>query len=266
MKARIAILCSDSVHHNYLLGIFCERFDVVGIVREPVKEQRRRLFANRLWRDYICNIYNACRHNLLGYERFRRAYFSDAPPLPPDVPVIEVCWINGPVVAEFLSEIKPNIVVVMGISLLNQETLNSAGDIWINLHGGYLPDYRGNNCFFFAVYNRDFHKIGSTIHHLSLGIDTGDIIEIAVPPIYPSDNSEKLYCRAEKLAIHRLAYWIDHYQNCGMIPQYPQKRRGDLYLSRDRTPIIDLKFCFRVLTRRVRMPERTNPLYSPVNV
>ena len=42
---------------------------------------------------------------------------------------------------------------------------------------GILPEYRGMDCFAWAILNNDYDKIGLTTHFIDEGIDTGPIIE-----------------------------------------------------------------------------------------
>jgi methionyl-tRNA formyltransferase len=97
-----------------------------------------------------------------------------------------------------------------------------------------LPDYRGNHCFFFALYNCDFNKIGSTIHSINTGIDKGDIISHVVPDIFKEDNPETLYSKAEKEAIHKLSQLINTYEQGEEFPKLQQQFYGKLYKTRDR--------------------------------
>jgi hypothetical protein len=53
----------------------------------------------------------------------------------------------------------------------------------INLHMGLSPWYRGTACNFWAIHDKNFDKVGGTVHLLSKGLDSGAIIERAVPPL-----------------------------------------------------------------------------------
>ena len=109
---------------------------------------------------------------------------------------------------ELLRAAEPDAVVVMGTSILRPAVLEAAGPVILNVHGGFLPHYRGNHCFFWALYDARHDLIGTTIHFVDPGIDTGDIIEIVTTTVAADDNAETLYCRAELLAIERLAHWL----------------------------------------------------------
>ena len=243
MDERIMILCSDGAHHKYLINELINKFNVTGVVIEPYNKQIKHKLHKKQYVNYFYMNYHTFRRKIMGYTHYRNKYFSFTPKNEnnsPKVMTIEVNNINDDVVKNFVKEKKPNIVIIMGTSIIKQETLSVLGDIIINIHGGYLPDYKGNHCFFFALYNRDYGKIASTIHFVNSGIDTGDIIERIHPVLTPRDNAETLYCKAEKEAITRLIKIIEDFKNDKPFHREKQSYNGKLYLARDRKPYHEL--------------------------
>ena len=51
----------------------------------------------------------------------------------------------------------------------------------INIHMGVSPYYRSSSCNFWAMNNKDYEHVGSTIHMLSKGSDSGDMLFHALP-------------------------------------------------------------------------------------
>ncbi len=58
----------------------------------------------------------------------------------------------------------------------------------MNIHLGVSPYYRGNSCNFWACYEDNFHLNGATIHMLSSGLDSGDILFHALPNLDGCNN------------------------------------------------------------------------------
>jgi hypothetical protein len=56
-----------------------------------------------------------------------------------------------------------------------------------NIHMGVSPYYRGSSCNFWAMYDRRPEMVGATIHLLSRGLDSGDILFHALPPNEPTE-------------------------------------------------------------------------------
>lgn len=250
MLKKLAILCSDGAHHNYMVGLLQAHFNVAVVIREPERQQRARARRERRWIDSFYMEYHHRRRIILGLDSYRKAYYRDIHDVDHEHRCLQVTvdYICAPSVSDLLQSAKPDLTVVMGTSILKGHVLSAAGPHVINIHGGYLPDYRGNHCFFFAMYHRRFDRIGSTIHFLNAGIDTGDIIEVVVPRIGPEDNAEMLYCRAEKRAIHRVSELIHAVQDGGEFKRTPQPFRGHLYRTRDRKLWHDLHHWIRCLT------------------
>ncbi|RIV24682.1 hypothetical protein D2Q93_06250 [Alicyclobacillaceae bacterium I2511] len=258
MSKRIAILCSDDAHHKYLISYFRSKFNVLSVVIEPGKKQRERSLKNRRYKDYAYSQYHYLRRSLLGLNAYRRAYFHNHSPELGEVTYVDS--INDPKVETVLSNANPDVTVVMGTSILSKKILKVAGPNIINVHGGYLPYYRGNHCFFFAVYERAFDRIGSTIHFVDEGIDTGQIIEIVEPSIYPDDKPESLYCRAELIAIHRLAELIEQFNQGVNFPSFRTMEQGTLYRTRDRKPVHDIQFWWWRKTGKLMLPYRKSSI------
>ena len=59
----------------------------------------------------------------------------------------------------------------------------------INIHMGLSPYYRGSSCNFWALYDSNPSYVGATIHHLSRGLDSGDMLFHCIPKLRNKDSS-----------------------------------------------------------------------------
>jgi len=57
----------------------------------------------------------------------------------------------------------------------------------INIHMGISPYYRGSSCNFWALYDKNPEYVGATIHLLSQGLDSGDMLFHAFPDVKDAD-------------------------------------------------------------------------------
>lgn len=265
-RKRIAVLTSDGPHHRYLVATLrAAGFDVRAVMVEPWAAQRRRRLQRKRHADWAWIVYHDWRRRLLGLDAYRRGYFGNPPtPTGPEPRTLTVDRVNDPAVVELLREMAPDVTVVMGTGILGKRVLGAAGDVVLNIHGGYLPDYRGNHCFFFALSDAAWDRVGSTIHFVDLGVDTGDILDVVVPALHRGDNAEMLYSRAELAAVHRLVTWLDHYERGGTLPRTPQPPRGRQFDIRDRKPWHDLSVWWRRRTGRLAVPDREAPAPTPL--
>jgi methionyl-tRNA formyltransferase len=102
---------------------------------------------------------------------------------------------------------------------------------YFNLHPGILPEYAGSCTLSWSLFNGE-DEAGITLHVLSAGIDTGNIIEIERFSIEESDTAQTLFSKAEE-AIFTLfkRRFVDLIQGQWMAVPQDLEKRG-LYLRK----------------------------------
>ena len=104
----------------------------------------------------------------------------------------------------------------------------------LNIHMGVSPYYRGSSCNFWAAYQGNLDLVGATIHLLSKGLDSGDMLFHALPS--PTERAFDLGMQAVKSA-HR---GLIQYLKDGSIHDFvPQKQDRSLELSYTRNTDFD---------------------------
>lgn len=83
--------------------------------------------------------------------------------------------INSEEVYHTILKFNPDIIVVYGTPILKGPVINITPKI-INLHLGISPYYNGAGTNWWPMYNNEFEYVGTTIHYLDNGVDTGEII------------------------------------------------------------------------------------------
>jgi hypothetical protein len=104
-----------------------------------------------------------------------------------DIQCMETEDINSLTVKKYLQQIKPDIILDHGTSILH-ENIYSEAKIALNLHWGLSPYYRGTNCTDWALINWDPYNIGVTIHRLSNEIDGGNVLVQKRAILEPQDT------------------------------------------------------------------------------
>ena len=242
---RVALLRGDDYHNVYLERLLANGFALVCVVAEPGRAQRKAIWMQHHWVDAFAAEYHRMRRWVTGKKRFRRHYFSSlhddfsggSRPSP-----VLVESVNDSIVAATVRTSNPDICVITCTTKLDSKTILDIEVPIINIHGGHLPDYRGCHCVFAALTESRFDAIGSTIHFIDVGLDTGDIIEVVKPAVRPTDDAEMLYSRAERLAAQRLVELLKALESGESLPRSPQAFRGKLVLRRSRTPMDDIRF------------------------
>ena len=80
----------------------------------------------------------------------------------------------------------------------------------INIHMGLSPYYRGSSCNFWALYDNNPSYVGATIHLLSKGLDSGDILFHCVSKPRSEDSPFDFTMRSVLVAQQGLVSAIDN--------------------------------------------------------
>jgi len=186
---------------------------------------------------------------LAGFP-FRQAWFGlqktyrDEFGGPPDVETIRVPEVNDPEVARFVERIRPDLVLVSGTNLLRGPLIEAATSCSrlgvVNLHTGLSPYLRGGpNCTNWCLALSRPWLVGNTVMWIDQGIDSGDLITTECTPLNGSEGLKDLHRKVMDHA-HDLVLRAMTAINGGEQRRHPQadfEEPGDLYLTRDWTPL-----------------------------
>ena len=92
------------------------------------------------------------------------------------VPHHRVASVNDQKTVALLSTLRPSVVVVHGTRIIAAPVLDSMGCPAINLHAGITPRYRGVHGGYWALAEQHPEWVGTTVHLVDPGIDTGRIL------------------------------------------------------------------------------------------
>ncbi len=202
-RRRIVVLTGDGPEHHYVTNRLCAALPIQAVVvdirvRRPNLRRAFRggliggcsrigLFAfRRLVRDEAARA-EAFR-TLLGDEATER--FSD------ERLVTRAEGTNSAEARAAVAAAQPDVLLVFGTSIVGPDILALPRDQVFNLHTGVSPRYRGTDCTFWPVANREPEWIGATVHECTADIDGGQIFGVARAKWDPSDRLHELFVRA----------------------------------------------------------------------
>ena len=128
------------------------------------------------------------------------------------VDILEVSDINSDRVSNFLRAKAPQVVVVSGAPILKDCILAAAEGKIINLHPGYAPQYRGRYGSFWPIYNKEPELVGTTIHFVDKGVDTGPILLQGKVNFNPDDTLGTITYRQHKLGTELLIKCLQDFE------------------------------------------------------
>jgi len=181
---KVVFLCRDGAVARYIAHELHADGFVDAIVVESGRDARRRklrrAWTQTSWWKSPVLMLDLLALTIYGklWSRFvaraMRAYPGrDA--FPPDVPVHRVDDANDAECLSILQGLSPDVLVVLGTSILQGPILAIPRDLVLNIHGGIVPDYRNVHSDVWAVLRNDVANVGTSILHLDEGIDSGAI-------------------------------------------------------------------------------------------
>lgn len=91
-------------------------------------------------------------------------------------PVYHSRQTNSPQTQQALETLAPDVLILGQTGIVRAPLLAAPRLGTLNGHPGVLPFYRGIDCAKWAAHRGDFENIGSTVHWVDAGVDTGRII------------------------------------------------------------------------------------------
>lgn len=197
---KITIFTSNNSRHNYLINLMSEICNELYVVQE-----NNTIFPGVVPGHYkptdIMNKYFSSVREAQS-KIFDDTYikkFKNMNIMPMKSGDLNNCSLK------FLKDfLKSDFYIVFGSSYIKGELVDFlVKKKAINLHMGISPYYRGNDCNFWALYDNNPHLVGSTVHLLTKGLDSGPIIYHALSKLKTSNPFEYTMSTV-KAAFHSL--------------------------------------------------------------
>jgi len=183
--AKIILLGREDSQTAILYNALCNEFAIAGVVVEQ-GESRLTFVRRRIKRLGL--------RKALGQIAFRVAVVPvlkrmsrrrieeilqhaglDRSPVPEEK-LLRVGSVNSDQAVQVLQELNPGVVVVSGTRIIAARVLNCVPAVFINIHAGITPMYRGVHGGYWALVRHDVEGCGVTVHEVDDGVDTGRIL------------------------------------------------------------------------------------------
>ena len=173
----ITLITSDQIRHNYLVNLLSNIATKLNVIQE-----KKIFFSNQnkisnLMKNYFLKVDEA-QKKIFGNTAIDKKN-KNIKLLSLENKKLEKCSLN------FLSDfLNSDIFIVFGSSFIKKDLVNFLIDHKaLNIHLGISPYYRGTDCNFWALFDNNPHLVGATIHLLSKGLDSGQILYHALSEI-----------------------------------------------------------------------------------
>jgi len=246
-KMRVVVLISPDyaatyfanqlMKHNNIVGVFVEKQHRSPLLSEKVlkalrltlqpKQTIKMVYDNKIFNYYNRDVCGKIDLKEFGLEctrlfpgKYCKTVYTDG-----------ARQINNPVYVEQMRQLQPDVIAICGTSIIKDEIINLPASGVLNLHTGLPQKYRGVSTNPWAIYNEEPEYIGSTVHFVDPGVDTGKIIYQGRPQITTEDNPETLNVKAVKLGTKMMVKALKDIE-AGIIVGYDQTQLGQLYTEK----------------------------------
>jgi len=229
----IGVLTSNQTRHTFFANYLARSLPVGVVVMEPKTASPREVGRGEV-EDLVLNRYFDDR-DLAEMEMLVGGETLD---LPLGVAQVEILpgKINETEVVDKLLAQKVDTLAVFGTSILKEPLLGAFPGRIVNIHLGVSPYYRGSGTNFWAMYNEDLHLVGSTIHYIDPGVDTGEIICHVQAPVVDGDTPHTIGNKVIRDSVHTAVRVLRLLGN-GQVPSVAQWKpeKEHVYRRRDFT-------------------------------
>jgi methionyl-tRNA formyltransferase len=183
-RKKIVFLASDCESSRWVYNSLIKDFYITTVILEqPIS--RKLLFKNRVKKIGLFKVIGQVLFTLIVVPylrkkgRLRKAeiaykYGLDNREI---TKCIKVESINDHYCKQELINLQPDIVIVNGTRIINKKILQCTNAMFINMHVGITPWYRGSHGGYWSLYNNDIKNFGTTIHIVDAGVDTGSVLK-----------------------------------------------------------------------------------------
>ena len=198
---KVTLFTSNNHRHNYLINLLFNICDELWVVQEcktlfPGKNADR-YPKSKIIESYFNHVKEA------ENKIFRKEHVNKNSKNIKILPILSG-EINNLSLSYLDNFLKSDIYVVFGSSYIKGSLIDFLiSQKAINIHAGVSPYYRGTDCNFWALYDNNPHLVGTTIHMLSKGLDSGSMLYHAMSKI--KTNPFEYTMSAVKSAFHSIS-------------------------------------------------------------
>ena len=196
-KTKAIILATEGITTNLLYHTLSNHFDTVEVMLES-KVSKWTFIKTRLKKLGIIEVLGQVLFMRLiqpklikasqqRQEKIIQSHGRNGTEIPKeDLTFIQS--VNDHITLELIKQANAGYIFVNGTRIISKRAIESIGLPLINIHTGITPAYRGVHGGYWALFNKEPHLFGTTLHLIDQGIDSGQIISQKVGSITTEDS------------------------------------------------------------------------------
>ena len=226
----ILLITGDHKRHIFFANFINKVFKVNGIIIEK-REKIIPIFKN------IKNLKdkkNAKKHfnNRFKYEKL---FFNHNGLEIENTHFVQNLNDDYKLLSNFINNIKPEIVILFGTSVIKDPLFSILPNFTLNLHFGLAPYFKGTACNFWPFYFLTPNLCGCTFHFINKKLDSGKVIHHTLSSLQYGDSIHEVSCKTLLKACSDVLKIIDFYKIQKNIEGVNLSFQGKLFLNSDFT-------------------------------
>lgn len=217
MKSKVIFICRDSLESKYIAKSLLENGYLDSLVIESGEIARKNKIKRIIKNNSIfmlpvifINLVVLLIYNKISANYLKKNIDSEYANIPN---ILNIKDINEIECIDYISTFDNPIVIIFGTAIVKHEFLkNTSCKIIINIHNGIVPNYRNVHSDFWAMYNKDYNNIGTTLMEINEGVDTGKILDKRCID-YQNDNIFEVKLKNLILSIDLIIVYLDKILN-----------------------------------------------------
>ena len=174
--------------------------------------------------------------------------------------------VNNEEIVSTIINLKPDLIISYGCSIIRSELLNIFEGRFINIHLGLSPYYMGSGTNYWPFVNDELQFVGTTFMYIDSGIDTGEIIHQIRAKIFHGDNIHQVGNRLIRDSVIECVKLIKGFEKIGkMKPLEVEINMKKIYKKKDFTEnsliIANKNITEGMISRYLENKSSIDPLY-----
>lgn len=196
-EKRIILLCGNGPSSRILYNFLQEKFSLSKTIIEQ-SPSKKKLLARRIKNLGLLTVTGQLIFQLTIYEILKltskmriKNILKEKKLSDKEIPrnsCRNVSSVNSEECLKLIKSISPDIVLVSGTRIISKKILDATSAVFINIHAGITPRYRGTHGAYWSLVENKPEHCGVTVHFIDEGIDTGEIISQDTIAISNRDN------------------------------------------------------------------------------
>lgn len=260
----IVVISEFTSRELYIVEQITREFPSATVIRPySVSGHQKKDNARKPFRQAVSQFINRATwklHRVLWDKKF---YPAGNPPKLQNMLSIPFSELNKAAGIEMLAGLAPDVLITCRAPLLHKALIEIPKIATVNIHFGLAPNYRGNDTLFWPLYYRDYEHVGGCIHHITTGIDTGNILAEVYPSLNTFDGEIAVDYNTTLLLAKAILQFLKETEAAGA--RYPGKkqiRKGRNFNSADRTFGKSLSYLTRRMFGLSCPPKRTGTIIT----